>query len=272
MNTPDKIVNAVYCTYDYSKFKRLANNRIVGDNRVERLMASMSVKQIPAPIIVNEKMQIIDGQGRYEAEKKLGLPIYYSICKGTDIDDCRRMNQYNTRWGEMDFIKSYADAGNQNYIRFRNLINELNIPITRALRFANKASQNKSIGAKNIVEEGKLEWNDDNSNMVRKVYGYALDLKEALEFTKRLTDNFWKAVKIMSDFKEYDHGRMIAKCRLRRYHFSQMSNLTDMLHQFSDIYNYRSKNELHFETYMNKKNTKGNGIGYNYQEKDISTL
>ena len=66
-------------------------------------------------------MEIIEGQGRVEACKRLGLPIEYIIVVGATIEDCRVINQANTPWGEDDYIQSYIQSGNENYIRVRGL-------------------------------------------------------------------------------------------------------------------------------------------------------
>lgn len=65
-----RIFAQVYEEKDYSKFKRLENNRDVTESRKEKLKASIASGEILNPIIVNEKMEIIDGQGRYEAKKR----------------------------------------------------------------------------------------------------------------------------------------------------------------------------------------------------------
>lgn len=65
----------VYVTDKYSIFRRLSGNRDVKEARVKKIMRSIEkVGYIPNPIIVNENMEVVDGQGRLEAVKRLGLP------------------------------------------------------------------------------------------------------------------------------------------------------------------------------------------------------
>ena len=92
-----KIIGNIYEETDYTKFRKLPDNRDVLSNRLTKLEASLSERAILNPIIVNEKMQIIDGQGRYEALKRMGKPIQYVVAKGANSDDCKRMNRYNTK-------------------------------------------------------------------------------------------------------------------------------------------------------------------------------
>ena len=69
----------IYMTTDYSMFSSMKHNRNVSEAHIHRLMKSMSEKQYPVPIVVNEKNEIADGQNRFEAIKALNLPVYYMV-------------------------------------------------------------------------------------------------------------------------------------------------------------------------------------------------
>jgi ParB-like chromosome segregation protein Spo0J len=68
-------------TTDYKLFKINKLNRIVQTGHIEKLKKSIEkVGYLKYnPIIVNEDMEIIDGQHRYFACVKLNLPIYYEV-------------------------------------------------------------------------------------------------------------------------------------------------------------------------------------------------
>lgn len=83
----------VYTTSDYSIFAHLKENRDVKEQRVKKIRKSIdSVGYIRNPIIVNEKMEIIDGQGRFEVLKEKGYPVEFIIDEGIGVDECRAMN------------------------------------------------------------------------------------------------------------------------------------------------------------------------------------
>lgn len=64
----DKKTTNVYETTNYSKFKKMLDNREVSPNRVQKIVKSIDqVGYVMSPIIVNEKMEVIDGQGRLAA-------------------------------------------------------------------------------------------------------------------------------------------------------------------------------------------------------------
>lgn len=72
--------NTVFRTKKYSQFKRLDSNRTVKTGRVNKIKQSIEkVGYVQSPIIVNEKMEVIDGQGRLEALKQLQIPVDYIV-------------------------------------------------------------------------------------------------------------------------------------------------------------------------------------------------
>lgn len=120
-----KTTYVVYSTNDYDKFKKLEGNRDVSELRVRKIMSSIEkVGYIKNPIVVNEKYEIIDGQGRVEALSRLGLPIDYVVHEGAGIRECVEMNINMTNWTMTDYIKSYADQGVLSYQYFLNLLKQ----------------------------------------------------------------------------------------------------------------------------------------------------
>ena len=110
-------------TNNYDIFKKLEGNRATSVNRVNKIKKSiMEVGYITSPILVNEEMEIIDGQGRYEALKELNLPIEYIVQPGINIKECIAMNVYQTNWTLQDYIKSYADKGVESYVLLDKLM------------------------------------------------------------------------------------------------------------------------------------------------------
>ena len=256
-----KVVSSVYETKDYSIFKELEDNRDITKARVEKLVASFSEKEILNPIVVNEKMEIVDGQGRYEALKRLGRSIKFLVSPGATIEDCRRMNAYNQKWTNMEFVKSFASSGDVNYINLMECRKITNLSFDMILRLANQSTHIyfEEEGERKFtlqkIKTGKIKFTDFDKNMVVRTYGLAIEIKEALQLSCRLNGAFYTAVKVMVGFYGYDHQRMIEKCKLYKHKFTQMANLENALKEFSEAYNYHAKsnNKLYFEDYMRNK-------------------
>ena len=109
--TNNEIVsNTVYRTTDYDLFKRLEGNRAVLSNRVNKIIKSIKKNgYIMNPIIVNEKYEVIDGQGRLEALRVMNLPVDYIVIKGLGREQCIALNAYSTIWSMVDYISAYCE-------------------------------------------------------------------------------------------------------------------------------------------------------------------
>ena len=108
--------NKIYQTNNYDLFKKLLGNRDVLDGRKNVIKKSIVENgYIRNPIVVNEKMEIIDGQGRFEALKELGMPIEYVIAEGVGHKECVVLNANQKNWKTPDYIKSFSMLGIKDY-------------------------------------------------------------------------------------------------------------------------------------------------------------
>lgn len=185
-------------TDEYDKFKKMLGNRDV--KGVSKIVESVqAVGQIPAPIVVNEKYEVIDGQNRLEAFKQMDRPIYYITIPGLGIDACRRLNIGQTNWGLEDWVASYAAEGNASYQRLASLINEYKKPfhIEGIIALANPLSiVDSGARARDWVKPGKYQLsNQEYEAAVKRLssaeaLGY-VDLCKTGAYTARI---FWAAV------------------------------------------------------------------------------
>lgn len=153
----------VYVTKDYKMFKKLLGNRYVEEKRVKRLMDSIGkIGYLNSAIIVNERMEVIDGQTRLEALKRLKLPVYYCIHKGAGIEECLMLNIKQQNWTIEDYAKSYAEQGNENYIKLLALKSATGLSVSVAYWIAKNVVAGN--GANGIVLGGKMVITDDEYN------------------------------------------------------------------------------------------------------------
>lgn len=124
-SSADEFAAPVYKTTRYDKFKLLDGNRSVKTARVRRILESIQkVGYRMVPIVVNKDYEVIDGQGRLAALRELGLPVYYVVDYGAGIEECRMLNIGMTNWSLTDFIDSYAELGNPEYMEVLPLVRE----------------------------------------------------------------------------------------------------------------------------------------------------
>jgi hypothetical protein len=246
-----RIIGQIYEESNYDVFHRLPDNRDLLSSRFNKLIASISAKYILNPIVVNENMEIIDGQGRYEALKALGKPIIYIIANGATSDDCRLMNKYNTKWVKSDFAKSHAKAGKKAYVLLLKCCEETKMPIETVLRLSSHAAHAQA-HAMSVLERGDLEFTEEDYEIVKDLAVKITEVLEALQYRGRANIAFATALKVAVETKGYEHERMLKNCAVLRNTYSQMSRMGEQLKEFERIYNYRASKSkrLYFSDYM----------------------
>lgn len=122
----DKVANIkVMMTDNYSQFNKLLGNREITPNRINTIKESiLKIGYQPSPILVNEKKEVIDGQGRLAACEALSLPIYYIEKAGLTIDDCISMNRKMESWKIKNYIDCYASRKFPAYVALKEDLRE----------------------------------------------------------------------------------------------------------------------------------------------------
>lgn len=115
----------IYVTKDYSSFRSIVSNREVNKSHVKKLAQSIRKKNLLfiRPVIVNDRMEIIDGQHRVAACELLGEQVHY-IKVNLTKEDIAVLNTAQKNWTMMDFINFYAIEGRKEYREFCKLINK----------------------------------------------------------------------------------------------------------------------------------------------------
>ena len=108
--------NKIHITTDYNLFTYLIGNRDIVDKHVKDLSSQIDERDLNIPIIVNEKMEVCDGQHRLEAYKILGLPVHYIIKEGLTLQDIRKLNSVNRKWTMHEYMMSHFKLDAEHYI------------------------------------------------------------------------------------------------------------------------------------------------------------
>lgn len=113
-------------TKDYTQFTTVMSNREVDGNHVKRLAKSIQRRNLLfiRPILVNDKMQLIDGQHRLQACKEIGAEVYYIKVPQLTKSDIAVLNTAQKNWTRSDFINFYAMEGNENYKQLAAIIDK----------------------------------------------------------------------------------------------------------------------------------------------------
>jgi disulfide oxidoreductase YuzD len=116
----------IHVTTDYNDFKGIVSNREVNKSHVRKLAESIRKKNLLfiRPVIVNEKMQVIDGQHRLAACELLGAPVHYILCPELTKEDIAILNTAQKNWTRLDFINFCALEGIAEFKELSKLINK----------------------------------------------------------------------------------------------------------------------------------------------------
>jgi hypothetical protein len=223
-------------TEDYSSFKRIEGNRTISKSQVKKLVDSYNEDphlSTMAPIIVNDNMEVIDGQHRLEAFKKLDLPVNYMIIPGIGLAEVQKLNSATKTWTPMDYARSYSELGNENYktyLQFRKKYGLIHQVAMTYLGGADGAKENTTYR----FHRGKFVVRDVES--AHKISGQLVDMTQY--YRKGDARGFAYAFRKIALSPKYDHQRMIAKFQQKVGIFKDTPYVEENLRQLEKIYNH----------------------------------
>lgn len=237
MEEKEKTYN-VYVTKDYSIFKRLIGNRDIPESRISKIVESIqTIGWVHNPIIVNEKMEVIDGQGRLTALQRLKMPIEYIIAEGAGNKECIYMNMNMVNWKLPDFIKSYAEQGNENYQRLLSLMQRYangNLDIISTAVYRLSKSKHRDI------KQGTLQLTEDQYRAAIPRLEYIKPILEEID-DKKLPGSMVTLMQTLIyyyDYPEVDKDRLKYSIEKYIYNATPWVLNTDCEREVENCYNY----------------------------------
>lgn len=232
----DSNVLTVQSTTNYEQFTLLAANRDISQGHVDRLSRSFEENgnlTNVQPILVNERLEVIDGQHRLEVCKLRGEAVFYTQAPGLTVADARNLNIVHRTWTPSDYAKSYAESGNRNYRQYIQLRDEYEVPhkILMAAIFNERGSE----GIYKDFREGNMVISDPaRTEEILNVYGSVKELTGIRE------PSFYAALFKVMRVPGYTHQQMLRKLAQHAEHlYKPLTGLDDNLRQLEDIYNYK---------------------------------
>lgn len=248
--TEDKIIRTIplYESYDYDKFDYIKGNRDVSTSQVDRIINSIQ----KFGVIENEFIQvasnfkIIDGQHRFAAKKKLGLPIIYTIITQKAINAMIACNT-QVNWKEMDFVKCFAAYDNPNYqilLKLKNEFPEINTLRIYVQILTGDGTNGIKRGKKeSVIRDGTLIIPPENYDKAVDTCKKIMDYK----FLKNKAGNrvsspwkhsiFYRTLILLINYKKYKHENVINRLKMYQNLFSKNISVEEYLKNITDIYN-----------------------------------
>lgn len=241
MNIMEKVCERygeILSTTEYGLFHKLLGNRKIDEHHVMRLMDSMSQKQLIVPIIVNENLEIIDGQHRFEACRRLGLPIFYIGIEGYRLEECHILNANNRTYSIRDFLEGYAQLGYDEYKKVKEFstkypflsLHLCQIYLTGGVR-KDKQSDFKSGNFKISDYSLACLWAERTFDFQQ----YSLKF-----FTNR---NFNTALLRFYRHPKYDHKRMLQKIAYASGMLKHQPKEKLFVENLCELYNFKARGE-----------------------------
>lgn len=228
----------VYTTKDYSIFKRLVGNRDIPESRISKIVESIqTIGWVHNPIIVNEKMEVIDGQGRLTALQRLKMPVEYIIAEGAGNKECIYMNMNMVNWKLPDFIKSYAEQGNENYQRLLSLMERYangNLDIISTAVYRLSKSKHKEI------KKGTLQLTEEQYKAAIPRLEYIRPILEEID-DKKLPGSIIMLMQTLIyyyDYPKVDRDRLKYSVEKYIYNAAPWVLNTDCEREVENCYNY----------------------------------
>jgi hypothetical protein len=227
-------------TEEYNLFKRIAGNRTINKAQVSKLFESFGNHPelaSAAPILVNEQMQIVDGQHRLEALKKLGIPVTYVMIEGLGMRDVQILNSATKTWTPLDYAKSYSEMGYTDYDVYLQFRKKYHLSHNILMSYLSASPDESMRGHTNTIHS------------FRSGGFKAADIKRANTLCQQLIDMqqyynrgdsraFALAFKIAASHPQYDHARMLAKTAEHPDYLKDSPYAEDYMRQLEKIYNF----------------------------------
>lgn len=232
-----KVVGQIYQTDDYSIFKKLDGNRDTGN--VKAILESIDdVGYLLSPILINENFEVIDGQHRLEALKIKKLPVPYIVQSGIGWRECQAMNTGQKNWQAMDYVRSFAKTGNDNYARLLDLWTEYHkdFGLDGIIGIAIEPREGGAIpllrGAKLDISAGRYEVAKQRMNFLRDV-----GIVKLLNEKKLYKRAFWNAMGYAFRHPEVSIEELCEKIKRSPLEMVTYFKTVDQLKLFDEIYN-----------------------------------
>ena len=240
-----KLVTRVLREKNYSKFTLFDNNRDINETHVEELVASMRKSGQLMPVVVTSNMEVIDGQHRLEACKKLGLEVLYVENKTGNSKQIAVMNNTQKGWKNKDFLKHFCHKSHHNsseYKKIEKFIEEYKLPF----RVCISLLSGYSVGFNAASRRGPMPSFRDGSFKVDNLES-AKETAQRLIKLKSFVPNLVKIVKFsvafikISELENFDLKTCYAQIEKNSSKFDKCLNQEDWNEAMVRAYNYNLK-------------------------------
>lgn len=250
-------------TKDYDQFKYIKGNRPLEESNVKAIANQLQQYGQIVPIVVNSKYQVIDGQHRLQACRRLKIPVKFIVEKSANINAVITANAVGKKWSELDHINRHASEGKTEYIQLKKWVKEckeLGFNYGPSVMMAQLSGTRRSCY---MYEDGKVRAADKHGS-IKKLYGVGTvikvgmfkfpDLEKSKDFRAALMkfiefpfyqkSAFVSALNQCMKIEEFDVDRLVESAEKYPRRFTNEVSAADFLQMIEKAYNYRKHSKL----------------------------
>lgn len=157
----------IYKTTDYKKFKFMKENREPTHWEIIKGSIEQHDLTMYKPILVNEKFEIIDGQGTFLACKELKKPIYFVMGEKTNHEHLPILNTGQANWKTLDWLDHYVARRFKQYKKIKAMMDETGFRVHDILRIWDKRTANEA--PTKSFKHGTFELPEEAITRIREV-------------------------------------------------------------------------------------------------------
>jgi hypothetical protein len=234
----------IYFTKEYGRFKFLKGNRDINERKVQKIIEAIheGVDILRyAPVIVNENMEIIDGQHRFAVSRELKCNVYYVVHKVADLSIVPAINSKSSKWRTVDFLNSYLDLKKEQYEILYDFItnkfDRLALPTAIKLLYTGGTHDN---GAMEAFKDGVYE-----AKCLDEATKICTFLKDFEPFTDNaFSGRFIEVANRLLKSDKYNHALMIEKFNQSGRRIERLTNTKHIIEDMESIINHRMKERI----------------------------
>tara|TARA_R110002012_G_scaffold321455_1_gene549281 strand:+ start:1190 stop:1909 length:720 start_codon:yes stop_codon:yes gene_type:complete len=235
-----KKINEVYETKNYSQFKYIDGNRLIKKTHTKKILNSMKKNRLFSPMIVNENMEIIDGQHRFQAQEILGVSVPFIIKKGYGKKETQILNENSKNWSLDDRLHTFCNDRIEDYLIFREF--------KEKYKFANRECMNLLSGTRNnsfddVFRAGEFKIKDYNGAISKSVK--ITDIAKYFKYYR--TRYFVNAMQVCFDNEDYNHNKFLRKLDYQSTRLVKCVNVRaylELIEKIHDYHDYESTKKL----------------------------
>lgn len=241
----------VQSTENYEQFQKHKSNRDLNELNVVRIMNSIKAKNLLefCPILVNQNMEVIDGQHRLEAAKRLKVPIFWNMLEESNnktVQDIVLLNANQKNWDLLDYLNYYANEGIDDYLQMRRFMHKHKLTLNTSLSLLFGGGG----GIMTNFKEGSFKFpKEDLAQTEEKLWkiNQVIQYIDTKSFGKKKylhSPRFFRAISCFLNIKDIDFSSFMTKLEYKLDLLRPCTRLIDFMEIFKEIYNFKNRNPI----------------------------